>query len=245
MNEELNYQIIFNSINIILIILGWAFVFWVGIKHQRKLLKDNARMKIYEELYGYIKKFDEVNVNLGVLFNPFMMPFFSMKNIDKALDPYKQKEKAVIYWEEYINKINKEISLYSDIYIKLLNHIDMWISIMPKLRLARNELFEVQLKKLIDDLHKHVSYLQNIRFKEYDWKKWDIKEIEEVSAKISKEFDKISIGFVDDFMIEVHNELVYPVLKYKKSKRENFLNMPEKCEVLTKKGIEIKIINKK
>ena len=55
MNEELYYQMIFNSINIILIIFGWAFVFWAGIKHQRKLLKDNARMKIYEELYSYKK----------------------------------------------------------------------------------------------------------------------------------------------------------------------------------------------
>ena len=185
-----------------------------------------------------------MNADLGVLFCPFMMPFFSMRNIDKALEPYRQKRKAIIYWEEYINKINKEISLYTDIYIKLLNHIDMWISIMPKLRLARNELFEVQLKKMLGDLQEHVNYLQDIRFKEYDWNKWDIKKIEEMSAKISKEFDKISIGFVDDFMVEVHNELVYPVLKYKKLKRENFNNMPKECEVLTKKGIKVEKINK-
>lgn len=59
-------------------------------------------------------------------------------------------------------------------------------------------------------------------------------------------FDEIAVGYVDDYLTLVHNELITPVIGYKKMLRENFANMDKQkiYFILTKDGVKEKI-NKK
>jgi len=82
-------------ITIVLIILGWFVVFGLGLRQQNNLLKNNAKMKVYEELYELKKSIDEISINLGLLFNPYSIPFLSMKYVDKSLPPSQKNFKAL------------------------------------------------------------------------------------------------------------------------------------------------------
>jgi len=225
-------------ITIVLIILGWFVVFWLGLRQQNNLLKNNAKMKVYEELYELKKSIDEISINLGLLFNPYSIPFLSMKYVDKSLPASQKNFKALEFWREYLDKISKQTYTFTGAYLKLWNHIDMWIGVMPELKKAKKEFFEVHLKALTDDLHKHHSYLQNLSLENYNWEQWNQEDIKQKSQEISEKFDKIAIAYLDDLIVEIHNSLVSPILGHKKIQRENFANMPRKYKILTKKGIK-------
>ena len=220
-----------------LIIIGWFVVFYLGLKQQNKLLKNNAKMKVYEELYELKKSIDEVSINLGLLFNPYSIPFLEMKHVDKSLEPSQRSLKSLEIWRKYLDKISRQTYTFTTAYLKLWNHIDMWIGVVPELKKAKKEFFEIHLKALTDDLNKHHSYLQNLSLESYNWEKWGQEDIKQKSQEISEKFDKIAVAYLDDLMVEIHNSLIGPILGYKKIPRENFANMPRRYKILTKKGI--------
>ena len=223
-----------NMITIFLVIVGWCIVF----SQNKKLMKNKVQMKIYEELYELRKIIDEKSIDLGVLLNPFSLPFLNMKsvNMNKSFDSSRYNLEALKIWSEYVQKIAKETSEFDKYYLKLWNHVDMWIGAMPELKRAKEELFEVQFKKLTNDLWNYQRYLMELSIKKHHWNEWDKNEIEKKAKKIEEEFHQIGSAYLDGFMVEVHNCLVSSILGYKKKPLENFKITPDK--ILTKKGIK-------
>ncbi len=237
MSEE--YEILIDFIQIILIMVGWIIVFWLGLCQQKKQLKSNLNMKIYEELYQIKKEFDKSCIDLGLSLGKFSLPFLEMKQCKTNL-------KSLEKWRDHSSLLTENIYNFSQIYIKLWNHSDMWIAVFPKLKKAKKELFEVQLNDLTKKLHDYNNFLTKKQIEQFNWKLWKKEEIEEKADEISKLFDKIACGYVDDYLTLIHNELITPVIGYKKILRENFANMDkqEKYSILTKDGVKEKI-NKK
>lgn len=223
---------------IVLVILGWFVVFWLGLRQQNELLKNNAKMKVYKELYELKKDVDEVGINLSLLFNSYSIPFLEMEYVDKSLPLSQRNPKALEFWREYLDKMSKQTSAFTGAYLKLWNHIDMWIGVMPELKKAKKEFFGIHLKALTNDLNKHHSYLQKLSLGNYKWEEWNQENIKKESQKIGEKFDRIASAYLDDLMVEIHNSLIGPILGYKKRPRENFDKTPQRYEILTKKGIK-------
>lgn len=226
-----NNEIIFDIITVLLIIIGWFAVFWFGLRQQKNLLKNSAKMKVYEELYELKKIIDEEGQNLSLLYNFFSIPFLDMKYAG-------DKSKAFKFWTQYLENLSKRIYTFTGAYLKLWVHTEMWIGVMPELKKAQKELFVVQLNKLLKDLYNHHGYLQNLSINNYNWEEWGQEDIKKRSEEISKEFDQIAVAFLDDFMVEVYNSLLSSILGYKKKPRENFNKTPQKYKILTKDGIK-------
>ena len=103
-----------------------------------------------------------------------------------------------------------------------------------------------QFKKLTEELNKYKQFLMDQSIKEYFWTKWNREEIKRKAEEVKDLFDEIACGYLDDYIVLIHNHLIYPILKYKKIPRENFLNMGklEKYYILTEYGLK-EIVNKK
>lgn len=222
-------------------VMTWWIVHWLNLKQQKELLRNNIKMKVYGELYELKKGIDEQGMNIGLLFSSLSIKLLEMENIHiikRISDPVEKNLKSLEIWNKYVLEISQESYKFSNAYLKFWNHVEMWFGIMPELEKGKKELFEVQFKKLIDNLYKHENYLRDLPVKNYKWKEWDKKDMENKSNKIDEEFDKIAVGYLDDFMVEIHNCLVGPIFEYKKRHRENFKNMPTRYEILTKDGIK-------
>lgn len=231
-----------NFLSVTLIILGWVAVFLLGLKQQRRQLQNNAKMKIYEELYNIKKELDEHNIGLGLKLNKFSLPFLEM-SWEKGADA---NLKALEHWRKYLSGLSEDNYNFSKIYLKLWNHSDMWISAIPELKKAKKELFEKQLNNLSRKINEHHMYLQDLSIKQFYWNLWDRREIEEKHEAVSNLFNLVACGYVDDYLALIHNRLVSPILGYKKELRENFANLDkfEKYYILTEKGLK-EIVNKK
>ncbi len=236
-NESIVF-VVFNMITIFLVVFGWFAVFVFGLRKDKKLMKNKVQMKIYEELYELRKDVDEKSIDLGMLLSLYSLPFLKMKSVDmnKSLDRFQRNIEALKIWSEYVEKIAKETSEFDKYYLKLWNHVDMWIGAMPELKRAKKELFEIQFKKLTDDLWDYQRYLMELSIRKHHWNEWNKKEIEEKAKKIEMEFHQIGSAYLDGFMVEVHNCLVSSILGYKKKPLENFNKIPDK--ILTKDGVE-------
>ncbi|MCK5476239.1 MAG: hypothetical protein KAI71_06700 [Candidatus Pacebacteria bacterium] len=232
-NESIVF-IVLNMITLFLVVVGWFAVFLLGLKQNKKLMKNKAQMKIYEELYELRKDIDEKNIDLGMLLTSVNLLFLKMKNVKY----YPEFNSSYDVWNDYLQNLIEEKSLFTNAYLKFWNHIDMWIGSMKELDEMKNIYFEELLENLTDELNKHYEYLSNLSRENYKWEEWDCKDIEERSKKMTKKFDLISGAYLDDFMVEVHNCLVYPILEYKKKPRKNFKNTMETYTILTKKGIK-------
>lgn len=222
-------------------IMTWWIVHWLNLKQQKELLRNNVKMKVYGELYELKKSIDEQGMNTGLLFSSFPIKLLEMKNIHitkVVSDSVEKNLKSLEIWNKYVLDISQESYKFSNAYLKFWNHVEMWISIMPKLKQGKKELFEIQFKKLMDNLYEHENYLRDLPVKNYKWEGWDKKDIENKSNRVNEEFNKIAVGYLDDFMVEIHNCLIGPIFEYKKRHRENFKNMPTKYEILTKDGIK-------
>jgi hypothetical protein len=233
-----NIEIVFGFAGMV---ITWWVVHYLNLKQQKELLRNNAKMKIYGELYELKKDIDRQGINLDLLINSFSIKLLEMENIHitkKISDPVEKNYEAFKIWNRYILDISQKNCKFSNSYLKFWNHAEMWISVMSKLKRGKKELFEIQFKKLMDNLYKHEDYLRDLSVKNYKWKEWNKEDIKNRSSQINEEFDKIAVGYLDDFMVEIHNCLVGPIFGHKKMYRENFENLPTKYEVLTKDGIK-------
>lgn len=216
-------------LTVLLTISGWFSVFWLGLSQQRRQLKDNAKMKIYKELWAFRKRVDGEGTKLGVLLSRFPLPFLQMK--------YETSD-ALRHWFDYLAEISKEHYSFTSNYLKLWVHIEMWISIMPELKTAKTLLFS-ELEKLTKKLYDHHRYLQHLPVANYDWRTWNKEGIERKTDYLGEEFDKI-VCYLDDFMVLVHNILIAPIVGYEKNPRETIdfsrIKKPIQYKILTKKG---------
>lgn len=228
----------------VLVIIGWFAAFLLGLRQQKKMLQSQGRIKVYEELFMKKKAIDDVCITLRLLLGKHALPFLDMSLVDKKIGGPNGKLEAQHHWSAYLAKLIQGISKFTEAYLSLWNYSDMWIGVMPKIKKAKIELFENQLKQLTQELNEHQRYLQDIAVKQFDWTLWNRSEIEERCEKIEDKFDSIAIGLMDDYMGLVHNRLVSPIFGYKKSPRETFkkIDKLEKYFILTEDGLsEIKV----
>jgi len=238
----LDKESIFNLLGIVLIIAGWLIVSW----QQRKDLKNSAQMKIYEDFYQIKKDIDESVVNLGLKLSKFHLPFLEMSFREDKLTPIDKNVKDIQLWTKHVDEISQEIYKFTERYIDLWDYSEVWIGAIPNLKKAKKELFEVQLKDLVNKMYEHHSYLRNQSIQQFDWKLWNRKEIEGKAEETSDLFNKVACGYIEDYFVLIHNKLVSPILGYRKIHRENF-NKIDKVDsyfILTENGLK-KITNKK
>jgi len=200
-------------------------------------------MKVYEELYKLHRDLDKQILSLSL--GKFSLPFLAM-SFEIDLISSEANLKALQHWEKYNSELNENISNFVSSYLKLWNRSDMWMGVMPQIKLAKEELFEVQLKNLTDKLYEYQKFIRSHSMKEFYWKKWDKTGIEDKAEEIRTLFDQIAVGYLDDFMVLIHNRLITPILKYKKEPRENFRNLDKLGSyfILTENGLK-KILVKK
>jgi len=231
----------------VIAVIGWVVISWLNSKLQKKQLRDSAKMKVYDELYRVKLGVDKVSVNLGLLLMKTAPPFLSMSfevNKHKG-DEIKANMEGLNIWREYSNRLSESTSLFVKEYIKLLNLSDMWMGVMPDLKVVKKILFGEQLSSLSNELWKFQNFILLQSIKEFYWQKWDIEKINDEAEKLGVKYNKIAVGYVDDYMTLVYNELVSDILGHKKEHRENFDNLDklEKYHILTKEGL-IEVRNK-
>jgi hypothetical protein len=220
---------------ILITIIGWGVIFYL----QKRQIRDNAKIKIYEELQDLKKNIDDININFAFISSGLL--FLDMEWAENSSNPTKLKMSAFEHWMRYTTQLNEQISNFTFAYLNFLNHIEMWMGVMPRLKKAKNTLF-TEFRKLNKKLSDHQLYLLEL---EYDWKIWDQEDIKKHFKEINSEFDAAGTGFVDDFMVLVHNLLVSPIFGYKKRHRENFANLEKlkSYKILTIDGL-VEVINK-
>jgi hypothetical protein len=239
-----NKELAISILGVILTIFGWVTVFLLNLGQQKKLLKDTARIKIYEELYLLKNKIDKDGIELGVLLGKYSLPFLDM-TFKMTTDPVNGNLLAINLWNEHLKKLGDKIYNFSQSYLKLLTHSEMWSGVMPQIKIAKEELFAKQLTDLSKKLNEYLGYLRDQQLKQYNPMLWDRSNIETKADKILDLFDEIGVGYIDDYLGLIHNRLASPVLGHKKIPRENFVNLDklDKYYILTEQGLK-EIVNK-
>jgi len=223
----------FQIITLIFIIVGWAVIYWLNSRQQKKDLINKSKLKIYEELYSLKKKIDNETIKLRV--SSYLS--FTLSDVKKA--EVVGKPSPLDLWQSYTKEISRNIDSFVSVYLEFWTSVDAWIETMPELKRAKNELLKIQTNTLMDDLLLYRTYLSRMpSLINYKWGNLDFDQIEEKAKKIREKINKIAIGYTDDFIGLVHNVLIAPIFGHEKKPRENFENLPEKFTILTKNGIE-------
>ncbi len=234
MNKTEWIQVVF----IVVTVIGWGAAFFFGIWQQRKIMKEKLKLEVYKNIYELKRSMDECAIEFSVLVSEYNLPFIQMRLPLLKNDPIQQNFEALKIWSDYVMKVNESKSRFIKAYLRLWNYFDMWICIMPKLKEMKEILFIDRMKILTMELNEYSAYIQNLSFKQHEWSKWDIVEIEKETKKMNEIFGR-ETSFFDDFMTEVHNELIGLSFKVKKQHREDFVNLPDRYEILTRDGLKI------
>lgn len=223
--------IIIISLNII----GWFVVFKLNLRQQDKKIKDEAKMKVYNEFWSLRKHLQESSSGLMALIQS--KPFILMDSTSilgsvtkNELDILKGEHQSWQDWNEYMSELNTKINLFKAIHLDFLRNIEMWIHIMPKLEVAKDILFSEQTI-INEKISEHYNFLQNLNVQK--WKEWDQKEINSKSAKVWEDIVNF-LFYVEDMMVLIHNNLVSPIFGYKKLIRKP---TDYKFKVLTEDGL--------
>jgi hypothetical protein len=221
----------------ILTVIGWILVFMLGLKASKIQQRNAARLEIYKELYQLKLKIDKDSVSLGLLLWEFAPPFMYMDWAEKG-SPTAEGKKPYELWMEYNKQIISANSEFSENYQKFYSQVNMWITVMPELRDAKNILFK-EFSSLSDAIWEHVNYLREVLTNESDWKKWNQEEIKTKAKEIREKYDQVAVVYLNDFMDCVHDELIAPIFNQKKIVREDFnYKKPIVSKTLTKEGIK-------
>lgn len=205
-----------NILSVIITVIGWVVVFILGMKQQKKHLRNTAKMKIYEEFCLLKKEIDKANIDLSIMLGKYGLPFLDMSFKKDKNNPIQANSNALTVWQTYVSKLGNMNSNFTETYLKLWNHSEAWIGLIPQLKIAKKELFEIQLHSLSNELSKHIQYLQNQSMEEFYWEKWSKEEIENKSDEVRNKFDEIACGYIDDYISLIHNRLISPIFGYKK-----------------------------
>ena len=215
-------------------IISWVIIFWLGTRGSKISQRNSVRLEIYKEIQKARLVVDDSAIELGVLIR-YSFPFIEMswpeKGFIKDKNPYQ-------IWSEYTKKVSDAIPRFSEAVQAFLNNIEIWISIMPSLKTAKNTL-NTRLSGINQSLWDYLRFLNDQPMKNTDWKKWDRDNIEKAAEKMDEEFIK-QIAILNDFVVLSHNELIKPIFGKKRKYREDFnIIEPQRMETLTKKGIKL------
>lgn len=220
----------------LLTIFGWIIIFWLGLQANKLQQRNAARLEIYKELYQLKLNVDKISTELSLLIWRHALPFMYMEWAEKGSQSVEGKTPGEI-WIEHNKKMIDANYRFSEAYLKFWNANTAWNSIMPKLKTSRSILFN-ELSKISSEISDYINYHRE-QIMISDWRKWDRKDIEEKADKISEKFLKVSVGFLNDYMDDIHDELIHPIFGVKRTRREEF-NYKEtiEAETLTKDGIK-------
>lgn len=195
------YNLVFQIIAVVLIIIGWFAVFWFNLRQQRKQLKDDAKMKIYNELWSLRKYLQESLSKSSAIIQS--KPFILMDSTailgsvtKNEQDIRKGEGDAWRHWSEYLADLSSKNNNFNEIYLDFWRSIEMWIHIMPELEIAKDILFS-EYSILNEKISKYYSFLQSLNVQK--WREWNQKEIDEKSTSVWGEIMNISC-YTEDMM---------------------------------------------
>lgn len=227
-----------NLMNACITVIGWFIVAYLGIHLQNRLLKDNERMKVFEEIWRSRKAMSDSSAGLTSLIQS--KPFIVMKPISPpaalAGDLERQareQQRSWDYWQKYMKDLFDRKLAFEDAVLDFLRMLEMRSYAFPQLNTAIKTLLS-EYRGVTSGMNEYYSFLQ--RLSVYQWETWDQADIERQSNTIwEKVLDFGSYASVD-MMNLVHNHLVSGYFKHKKSLRKP---TDPTCKVLTEGGLSI------
>ena len=224
-----------------LTVTGWILVFLFNRRTQKEGLKNEAKMRVYEEIHTFNNKLQSASVNLSIKMSSFGFPFLSMQYAGQREESEAMRNAdAIKLWNTFVSELSDKIGIFVDCYLKLWVHCEMWIGVMPELKLAKKILFS-EFSRLNLELRNYTDSLRKLSITNNNWREWNIEEIKQKADNMRTEFDLV-FAYSDDFMGLIHNVLMAPILGYKKQSRETFnlerFNEPFVYKILTINGLE-------
>ena len=240
-----NINLLTLAVTVVIAIVGWIFALILqhrNIKHQHKV---QIRYDIYKQFVQLHKDIQNTVIKLGttanppfILMNSCMIPFELelKKEFKEQWIPWSEMEcvhEGEKKWNSFIQELNLLYFDFGNKYIGILYIFEDWTAALNPLLPAKDILIKEteRLKKHIND-QLEVLRMYSVNRK-HDWRKWDQKEIEEISKKINEDASEIGC-YWEDFMILIHNELLSKYFGYTRPTRKT---LDPKYKVLTKKGI--------
>ncbi len=216
-------------------VLGLLF----GLRQQKQALRDQARLEIYKDINQDKHQLIEAYIELSTTVSKFGLSttFINLKGRKNGVTTDKTE---LDIWQEYSNRSLESISKFVDAYRKFWGSVDSWIGMMRDLQKAKDLYF-----KKLTDLSSSLWVLQR-EFSDLgtelivDSASFYSKE-KSLEEEIQTKYNEISetIGFTDDFMMLIHNELIGGVVGFTKRPREDvYVSAPVTISVLTNKGFK-------
>jgi len=149
-------------------------------------------------------------------------------------------------WLPHTAELGEKISRLAKQNSLLGSDVNDWIAMMPEMKNSHKKLFYEHLPNVEKKLYEYSEYLSYIPLKEKQWDKWDWESMKKKMEKLHEELDKISGAYLNDFFVEVHNELLGKAIKNNKKFREDFNTVQMSDNIFTKDGeVSVEKISKK
>ncbi len=229
-NQEVDWSLIGNFVLILITVIGWIIVYRLNLKQQKENLKDNLRVKVYEEFWEFRTDFQK---NILSVNEP---PFILMKPVRISGLKYnelEEKQKSIKYFQKYLDELINSKREFTDVFMNFWRSLEMWIFLMPELEKAKNDLTR-EYRGLNKKLDEYIDYLQKLD--KYKWEEWDQDDIKNRNKDSSGEVFNLYC-YIDDMMFLIREELVNPLFDVQKQIRNPIGK--GNC-VLTKEGLVYK-----
>jgi|CXWL01.1.fsa_nt_gi hypothetical protein len=223
----------------LLTIAGWIVLLWLGLYHSKQSLKNEVRLKIYEDLLDAKNGFDKsFCIDLALKTSPFELKSVikDMENFDadkKYLITKGIFENSYIYWNVYFRELTKVVGDSHEDLLRYYNRLERWLGVIPDLKEVRDLWFRTSsdlYKKLWNYNSTHLA--TPIGKKDEAWKEDALRDAEALNAEVHR-----FVGYTEDLNILVHDYLLSPIFKYKKRRRDlSFMEKDLEYTALTKRG---------
>jgi hypothetical protein len=225
----------------ILTIIGWLVLLWLGLYHGKKALKNEAKLKVYEDLADAKNAIDQsFSITLSLKVSAFSLEsvIADMKHFDEKknyLITTGILENSYMYWNRYFRELADVISLsHADLLI-YYNRLERWIGVIPGLKGMRDHWFKIsgELYRKLWDFN--MNHMGAPTFKDgHPWRENAIKELTEINSEVNR-----FTGYTEDLNIRIHDDLLAPIFGYKKKKRDlEFMQTDVEYTELTPKGLK-------
>lgn len=208
-------------LTIILTFFGWLVLLFMGIYHSKKSLKNEAKLKIYEEIMNFKKKIDKsFSIDLAIKLSPHSIQAVlnDMENFENGnlnLIFGEKLEKSYLYWDRYIREIINSITNSHEDLLNYYTYLESWLGVIPNLKPVRDMWFN-ELKELYTKLWDFNSICISSPLGDpIGWKESLLIKAETIISEIN-EFT----GYTEDLNILLHDELISPIFGYKKRERD-------------------------
>ncbi len=219
------------AVTILLAVIGWIFALWLQQKGTKQQHKIQIRYEIYKQFVHLHKEVQDAISKLSarssppfILMESSMIPFqLGLKKQYKDVWlPYNEQEclfEGEKKWTEYTQELYKDYSRFSEKMIQFSYIFEDWEGALEPLLQTKKILgTEIENQKKI--ISQQLSELQSYTSKHsHDWRKWDQKEVEAITQKISTSAMTIT-SYLSDFMVLIHNQLLSTYFGHKRPTRK-------------------------